>query len=76
MTPTSSVRRFELRLRLYTLLLRAVRSVDGSDLLTVVALGLIGAGITLAAWGAVVVGALVLTATPVGTSLRIFIRGK
>lgn len=76
MTPTSSVRRFELRLRLYTLLLRAVRSVDGSDLLTVAALGLIGAGITLALWGAVVVGALVLTATPVGTSLRIFIRGK
>lgn len=77
--PSVSARFFAARLALTIALTGLVRSVDGSDLLTLGALGLIGTGVALVAsvgWALLVVGLLLSLLTPVGTALRIFVRGK
>ena len=76
MTPSAAARRFDVRLRLYTLVYRAARSVDAVDLVTVSALGLLLAGLTLPAAGLAVVGALLIPITPIGTAIRLLIRGR
>ena len=76
MTVSPSARRFEARLRLYLALRRIIVGVDASDILTVLALAGIFAGLALpsAAFGAV--GFLLMLLTPIGTALRVFIRGR
>lgn len=78
MQTSPAVRRFAFRLRLRARLSTFLRGFDGSDVLTIAALALIGAGVALLSVAAalVVVGALVALLTPIGTSIRIFVRGK
>ena len=77
--PSVSARFFAARLRLTLALTRLVSAVDASDLLTVATLGLVGAGVALVAttgWALLIVGLLLSLLTPIGTALRIFVRGK
>ena len=74
--PTEGARRFGARLRLYVALARVVKGVDGSDLLTVAALGLLFVGLAMPSWAFGVVGALLTLLTPIGTALRMLIRGR
>jgi len=79
MGPSPSARRFAARLRLYVELRRIVRAVDGSDVLTVVSLALLAVGVSVVAspgWACILVALLLALLTPVGTALRIFVRGR
>lgn len=81
MTPTPAVRRFDARLRLLVDLHRLVRSLDGSDALTVLALAGIGGGITIEelhgpGLGLFAAGIVLAFMTPIGTAIRILIRGR
>jgi hypothetical protein len=76
MGPSPSVRRFGARLRLYVDLRRFIRGVDFRDGLTVVALASVFVGLALPSLAFGVVGALLLTLTPIGDALRLLIRGK
>lgn len=77
--PSLSARFFAARLRLTIALTRLVSVIDTSDLLTLATLGLIGAGVAAVAstgWALLIVGLLLSLVTPIGTALRIFVRGK
>ena len=79
MGPSSAARRFEARLRLYIEVRRVITAVDGSDLLTVASLLLVAAGVGSVAgpgWACIGVGLLLSLLTPIGTALRIFVRGR
>ena len=79
MTPSSSARRFDVRLRLLVDLRRLIRAVDASDILTVVALAAIGAGTFLVGGPgpALLITGIVLAAmTPIGAAFRLLIRGR
>ena len=74
--PTAGTRRFEARLRLYVLLLRFIRQTDGSDILTLVSLAMLFTGLALPSAAFGVVGGLLVLLTPIGTALRVFVRGR
>lgn len=74
--PTPAARRWESRLRLTLSIRRFIRGIDGSDVLTVVALSLLFVGLMAPSWAFGVVGALLTLLTPIGTALRILIRGR
>lgn len=74
--PTESARRFGARLRLYVALTRVIRGVDGTDVLTIVALALLFVGLALPSAAFGVVGGLLVLLTPIGTALRLLIRGR
>lgn len=74
--PTAATRRWEGRLRLANSIRRFARGVDGSDVLTVVALTFLFVGLLAPSWAFGVVGALLTLLTPIGTALRILIRGR
>jgi len=76
MTPSPSVRRFDARLRIYTILLRGIRGVDGSDLLTLTSLSFLFIGLAQPSAAFGVIGGLLLLLTPIGAALRLFIRGR
>ena len=79
MGPSSSARRFDARLRLLIDLRRLLAAVDGSDVLTVMAIAAIAAGVYLVAgpgWALVAGGVVVALMTPIATGLRILIRGR
>lgn len=79
MGPSPSARLFAARLRLYASLTRAVRGFDGSDVLTVVTFVLLAVGVSMIAgigWALIVSGVVLSLLTPLGTALRIFIRGR
>lgn len=73
---TAATRRFDARLRLYVSLRKMIRETDGTDVLTIVSLALLGIGLTLPAIGLIVVGGLLVLLTPIGTALRVFVRGR
>lgn len=73
---TTSTHRFDARLRLYMALLRMVRGLDGSDLLTIVSLAFLFLGLTMPSVGFAVVGGLLVLLTPIGAALRFLIRGR
>jgi hypothetical protein len=69
------------RTRLFTWRLRAaqaVRSIDATDFLTVIALGLLWAGVAMlnVAVACIVAGSLLALLTPVGAAVRILLRGR
>jgi len=79
MGPSPSVRLFAARLRFYVALRRFVRGVDFSDVLTVVVVVLLAAGIVIVAgpgWACIFVALLLSLLTPIGAALRLFIRGR
>lgn len=76
MTVSPSARRFDARLRLYVALLRIVRGIDGSDLLTITSLAFLFIGLAAPSAAFGVVGGLLVLLTPVGAALRVFIRGR
>lgn len=75
-TASPSARRFDARLRLYTALLRVIRGIDGSDLLTVTSLAFLFIGLALPSVAFAVIGGLLVLLTPIGTALRVLIRGR
>lgn len=74
--PTAATRRWASRLRLANSIRRFARGIDGSDVLTVVALAFLFIGLLAPSWAFGVVGALLTLLTPIGTALRILIRGR
>lgn len=77
--PSDKAIRFRARLRFYVALTRAAHGFDASDLLTLVVFGLLAAGIVIVAgpgWACIFVALLLSLMTPVGTALRVFIRGR
>lgn len=79
MGPSPSARRFDARLRLLVDLRRLLAAVDGSDLLTLMAVAAIATGVYLVAgpgWALIAGGVLVALMTPIATGLRILIRGR
>jgi len=79
MGPSAAARRFATRLRLSRRVKKALREVDASDVLTVVCLALLGTGVTVnlgIGAGLIAVGGLLVFVTPIGTALRIFVRGR
>ena len=79
MGPSQSARLFGARMRLYATLTRAVRGFDGSDVLTVLTLALLGIGVGVTAgfgWACIVLALALSLLTPLGTALRVFIRGR
>lgn len=73
---TESAHRFRARLRLYVALTRVVRGIDGTDVLTVAALALLFVGLAAPSAAFGVVGGLLVLLTPIGTALRLLIRGR
>ena len=79
MTPSSSARRFDARLRLLVDLRRLIRAVDASDILTVLALGAIAGGLYLIAGpGPALLGLGIVLAlmTPIAGAVRLLVRGR
>lgn len=76
MGPSTAVRRFDARLRLYAALLRAVRGIDLGDAIMVVSLGFIFIGLAAPSAAFGVVGALLLPLTPIWTNVRLMLRGR
>ncbi len=74
--PTSRARRFDARLRLYTILLRTARGIDASDAFTFVSLAFIFVGLAAPSAAFAVVGVLLLPLTPIWASVRLLIRGR
>lgn len=74
--PTEGAHRFRARLRLYVALTRVIRGIDGSDVLTIVALGLLFIGLAAPSAAFGVVGGLLVLLTPIGAALRLLIRGR
>lgn len=74
--PSASARRFAFRLRLSHRIRRFITTTDGSDVLTVVALAMLFVGLLAPSWAFGVIGALLVLLTPIGTALRILIRGR
>jgi len=72
----ASTRRFDARLRFYARLRKFLRDTDGADVLTVVALGFLFVGLALPSLAFGVVGGLLVLLTPIGTALRLLIRGR
>jgi hypothetical protein len=80
MRPTLSVRLFAARLRTMQAIHRLLTGIDGSDLLSAFVVIGIGAGVGLmtASLGAGLVAAALATlpVTPIGTGVRILVRGR
>lgn len=77
--PTGRARRFAARLRLQLAIRRAIRGFDLSDVLTIVAIALMAAGIVELfgpGWALLVVGIVIALMTPIGAAVRLFIRGR
>lgn len=73
---TAATRRFDARLRLYASLRRFLRQTDGTDVLTIVSLTLLFIGLAAPSLAFGVVGGLLVLLTPIGTALRLIIRGR
>lgn len=79
MRPSFSARLFEARLRLIADVRRVIRAIDGSDVLTVLALAGIGGGVFLVAgmgYALLTSGIVLATMTPIGAAFRVLIRGR
>lgn len=74
--PSESTHRFRARLRLYVALTKVISRVDATDVLTVVALGLLFIGLAAPSAAFGVVGGLLVLLTPIGAALRLLIRGR
>lgn len=55
---------------------RFVRGIDASDAITIVALVFVFVGLLIGSWAFAIVGALLIPLTPIGTALRMMIRGR
>jgi hypothetical protein len=76
MTPSSSARRFEARLRLLIAMRRAVAGFDLGDVILLASLGFIFVGLAAPSAACGVVGGLLLPLTPIWTNVRLLIRGR
>lgn len=74
--PTAATHRWAIRLRASLAVRKAIRGTDGSDVLTVVALGFLFIGLFAPSAAFGVVGGLLVLLTPVGAALRVLIRGR
>lgn len=76
MGPSPAARRFDARLRLYVDMRKLYRRIDASDVLTIISLTFLFVGLALPSAAFGVVGGLLVLLTPIGTALRVLIRGR
>lgn len=74
--PSRGARLFAVRVRVIRSAAEFIRGIDFVDVLTVVALTFLFIGLAAPSWAFGVIGGLLTLLTPIGTALRILIRGR